>query len=377
MHQSPQGRAPVAQMVFSPLPGLFAESTSYPSRSHLGNASPAQATRPLAATAGARDDDTEDEASNTPRRLSGPKRRLLSQPDASLGTRKSTKRRHISESPEQCNNMPPTVAGEEDSDTLLVPRSRRKRRSSTFAASKVSHHIWNLSTSSSDTSPSGLSDDGTSESETLVQRKNPYARSSLSNNTAHCALDTLLPTPTLDFDTARRIDNPRAHPSTGTKVDDSNHSQVHPFACPPNSNASTRARTEQPSPAVKLRINIFVDASCGSHVDIKKWPDGRFKDKTPCAIFDQVSALIIRNDVKSIKLELKTLKKEHELNSIIERDDDVEAFEMILRKFNGRIRERKDAGETEFKMLLKPEFEQQGAAEADVAQGSKSDEDYL
>lgn len=62
------------------------------------------------------------------------------------------------------------------------------------------------------------------------------------------------------------------------------------------------------------------------------------------------------------------------MECLIDRGD-VQVFEVMIQKFNERTKERKTAGEARSKVFLEPDPEQQGAAAAEIAQDSESDED--
>lgn len=83
-------------------------------------------------------------------------------------------------------------------------------------------------------------------------------------------------------------------------------------------------------------------------------------DKKLDTVFDEVSAMISRNDVEKINFYLETLKKENDLDYDLERSE-TEAFELIIQIFGRRMRERRNAGEDSFKIFLQTEHEQQGA----------------
>lgn len=53
----------------------------------------------------------------------------------------------------------------------------------------------------------------------------------------------------------------------------------------------------------------------------------------------------------------------------------MEAFEVMIQKFNERINKRKNAGEARSKVFLEPDPEQQGAAAAEVAPDPESNGD--
>ena len=135
---------------------------------------------------------------------------------------------------------------------------------------------------------------------------------------------------------------------------------------------ATRGRNNQLGPSVKPSVEIFVIAVCNSRCTIKKWPGGTLKDKNLSTIFDEVSELTSGNEIQKIKFKLETLKKENNLECLIERGD-VTIFEVMIQKLNDRMKERKKAGEGKFKILLEAIPEQQGAEKAKVTQDSESD----
>ena len=358
------------------------DSFGPPSRSHPGNASPAQMRTPIGASPGPNDDDPDEEDDDevyVPGRGSRQKRRHSSRSDASHCASKSTKRRQISESPKLGSARSSTMVGEEDSDDMpFVPTSRNKSWKSTnvahetVTASKAYYDSGGANPSPSDTSPLGPLDGSALDPEDLIQRENNHARTFLGKDTPHYAHCTLHPSPTSDLAASRHVNNERTHARDGMELGDSDRSQMHSSPSWPNPIPSTQARNDQPGPVVKPGVGIFVIALCSSRFTIKKWPSGTLKDKKLNAIFDEVSALISRNEIQRINFKLETLKKENGLECLIERGD-MAIFEVMIQKFNERIKERKKAGEAKFKILLEPDPEQQGAEEVKVAQDSESD----
>lgn len=206
---------------------------------------------------------------------------------------------------------------------------------------------------------------------TQIQGTNDRARSSVSKNTTHRAHGTLPRSSTQGSSALGHIDNQRTPSSNGPELGESYHSQMAPSTSQPSSSAPTPARSGQAHLAAKPRVEIFVIAACR----IQKWPGGSIKDKELDTIFDEVSALISRNNIQSIKFKLEPLnQKETPLEYFIERSEK-EAFELVIQRFAQRREERRKAGEARFTISLEPVFERQGAAEAEAAQASQSDED--
>ena len=146
------------------------------------------------------------------------------------------------------------------------------------------------------------------------------------------------------------------------------------FSSRPDPSATIRASDVQVRPTAKPGVEIFVIASCGSRVIIKQWPGGTLKDKNLNTIFDEVLTVVSRNGIQRINFKLETLKKENGLECLIERDDTA-VFEVMTQKFDERMKQRRKAGETRFKILLEADPEQQGAAGAEVNEDSESDGD--
>ena len=307
------------------------------------------------------------EESDKTGQLSRPNRSRSIQADGVHSTRKSTKRKHMSESSDFNNSKTPRLVGEEDSNAQGVPPvpERGQHRESI---------LWDVPSVSSGTPSSGSPDGGTSDLEDLIPRTNDRARSSVSKDITHRGHSTLPRSSTPDSSALRHIDNQRTHSSKGPELVESDYPLMGPLTSQPNSSAPAPARFEQPRPAVKPGVEVFVIAARGSRVTIKKWPGGSLKDKELDTIFAEVSALIVRNDIQSINFKLETLNKEDALEFFIDRSEK-EAFELMVQRFNQRMKERRQVGEARFKISLEPEFERQGAAEAEAAQVSQICED--
>lgn len=136
------------------------------------------------------------------------------------------------------------------------------------------------------------------------------------------------------------------------------------------------AKTDILTPAARPEVKILVVESSGPQTTIKKWPGGILRGRTLKSIFDEVSATFSAQTLQRIKFQLQALKKENGLECLIEREDD-QVFEVMMRKFNERIKERKRAGETRFKLVLELDRGVQEATEEAVSEASGSEEDYL
>ena len=309
-------------MVLS-LQGFFADSTGSSNTSHPENTNSA-GTMCFHASPRTKDDgpndvgkNEDDEENDLSRRASSRKRRCSSQSDAVRGLSNSTKRRHISRSPDLDGNQSHTMADRADpDDTPMVPRSISQSRNFTITASVASHDSRSATPPSSNNSSLGLPKDTALDAEESIERKNNQSRSSLDQNTTH---------------RARSIST---RPSS-----------------PTSDRGAWRRTNDQPDLAVKPEVEIFVIALFGSRMIIKKWPNETLTDMVLYNFFDEGSTRISRSDIQRVKFKLEALKKEDELEYLVERKDMVN-LEVMIRKFNQRIKERKKAGETTLKMLL-------------------------
>ena len=187
---------------------------------------------------------------------------------------------------------------------------------------------------------------------------------------------TSLQTPTPELDSSNDLNDQRNHPHENVGFGDSDNSQSQNFPSPKESDPSMTAETDLAAPTVKLEVEIFVVTSSGSEITIKKWPSRTLRGRKLKSIFDEVSTIFPEQTLQRIKFQLQTLKKENEMECLIEREDD-QVFEVMTRKFNERIKERKRAGETKFKLVLEPDRGVQGATEVALSEAAGSEEDYL
>ena len=187
---------------------------------------------------------------------------------------------------------------------------------------------------------------------------------------------TALQTPTSDFDSSNDVNGQRIVPqeNVGFSNWDGSQSQNLPF--PKESDPPMTAKTDILTPAARPEVKILVVESSGPQITIKKWPGGNLRGRTLKSIFDEVSATFSAQTLQRIKFQLQALKKENGLECLIERDDD-EAFDLMMQKFNERIKECMRAGETRFKLILEIDRGVQEATEIAVSEASGSEEDYL
>ena len=168
------------------------------------------------------------------------------------------------------------------------------------------------------------------------------------------------------------------HSRRNVQLGNSDSSKSQPGPSPRESSHPTTAQADPHThtPAIRPKVDIRVVDTSSPRLDIKKWPGGTLKDRTLKSIFDDVSSMFSEQTLQTIKFKLQTLKKENGMECVIERDDDG-AYDLMMQKFNERVRERVGAGETRFKLVLEPERGAQGATEGAVNGASGSEENYL
>ena len=333
------------------------------SRSHPDNSIPVQVKSPFAAFLSQRNDESDvDDSDNedVPTRASSRKRGRSHRSDTFRNIRKVTRRRHTSKSPELGCNKLPTAANQEDSDDTVVTLLTSQSRRSTIVASKTSRGFRGASPSPSENLASGSPYGGASDLDDSVQRNNDHVGSSLTENTTQPSHGGRVPSPALDWSVRTNTDNQRTHSRKGKEVGGSSPS-MHPSPSRSNFGHPIQARKLSPGPAINIRVEIFVIAPCGSGNVIKKWPGGTLSDKKLSTIFDELSTLISRSDIERIHFKLKTLKKQDEMECLVERGD-MAFFEFMIQSFDELITERKEAGEARVRMLLTPHLERQGRA---------------
>ena len=179
-----------------------------------------------------------------------------------------------------------------------------------------------------------------------------------------------------DLEPSNDLDNPRSNPRKNVQLGNSESPQSQTGPSRKESSPSTTAQADVPNPTLRPEVNIFVVESSGPHITIKKWPGGTLRGRTLKSIFEEVSTTFPEQSIQRIKFQLQTLRKEHRTECLIERDDD-QVFEVMLQEFNERIKGRMRAGETRFKLFLKPDHGLQGATKAAVSEGPESEENYV
>ena len=140
-----------------------------------------------------------------------------------------------------------------------------------------------------------------------------------------------------DLEPSNDLDDQRNHPRKNVQLGNSDSPQSQTGPSRKESSPSTTAQADLPNPTVRPEVNIFVVESSGPQITIKKWPGGKLRGRTLKSIFDEVSTTFPEQTLQRIKFQLQTLKKEHGMECLIERDDD-QVFEVMLQEFNERIK---------------------------------------
>ena len=135
----------------------------------------------------------------------------------------------------------------------------------------------------------------------------------------------------------------------------------------PPSQANPSATTVRPE------VGVFIVECSGPRITIKEWSGPSLRDRTLKSIFDEITTTFPGQPLQRIKFQLETLKKENDMECLIERDGD-KIFEVMLQKFRKRVNERKSAGETKFKLYLEPD---RGVQAATVSEALEDEEDYF
>ena len=368
-------------MVMPPA-GLLIDCFGPPSKSHPGNASPAQTRSTFSASPEPNDDDldeAEDDEDYVPGRALRRKRRRPNRSNTFGRASKSTKRRPTSENPKLSSAGSSTIVGEkEDSaDIPMVPNSINKSWRSTnvarqtVSASEAYCDSRGVKPSPSDTSPLGSLGGSALDPEDLIQRENDHARMSLREDTTHYAHGTLHPSSTLDPGASRNVDDQQTHACDGTELGNSDRSQMRlspswPFSTP------ARAREDPLEPAARSGVPTFVISSGG---DIQHWPSAKLNKKKLNTIFDEVSAMTSTNEIQKIMFSLRTGKVKDDLSYTIKRGDEA-AFEAVMEEFKSRmsyLKACRKKGEARFKIHLTLDPKQQSAEKEEVAQDTESD----
>ena len=343
VHRS-SGRPPSIARIVSPLLKTLAGSTATPSNFLPGSANSAQRIGSFDASL-TKGSDLNYEAIMRGQ-ISGQKRHHLRRSDSDNVVNEPVKRSRLSKPSELVSNQSHTITDKEDlASTPVLPRSTIQGRRSIILTFKASHGFL---ISPTETLPLVLPD----------------------NNNTH---STSLQTPTSDLDSLNDVNNQRDYPHKNVELGNSDSSRSQTFQ---ELDPSITAKADNAAPTMRPKVEIFVVASSGSQITIKKWSGGTLRGRTLKSIFNEVSTTFSERTLQRIKFQLQTLKKENRMECLIERDDD-QVFEVMMQKFNERIKERKRAGETRFKLFLKPDYGIQGATEVAVSEGSESEEDYL
>lgn len=406
MPQSPGGCAPVAEMVTNQqFPAvLLAGSPGPPSKIHPGNVSPTQTRSSARVSLEPNDEDPDDDPHKdqdydeedeeyVPGRASRRKRRRSSRSDAIQYASNSTKRMHTSNSPKLGSAGSSTMVGEDEDlvNMLVVPTSRNKSwrftnvAYETVDASKAYHESRGADSSPSNTLPL---DDGTLIPEDSNQHKNDHARSFLSKSTTHHVHGILHPSSTSKTSGQKNFENQRTGSHDVVELSNSEPSAMPTPLSQPDSGPSAQKSNDQLGSAVKPSVEYLVVASWGAQTIIMDWPSGTLKDKNANTIFDEVSTMTTRNDIQTIGFRLetwkktpkkswkRTSKKEKGPDFVIQRGH-MAGFEVVRERLNGRMNERKKAGDARFRISLEPDPKEQSVGGVEVTSDPESDEDFL
>ena len=179
--------------------------------------------------------------------------------------------------------------------------------------------------------------------------------------------------PASDLKPLNDLDDEENGPRNNVQLDslDNPQSQIGPS--PNESGPSKTAKAGFPTSTTRSEVDIFIVESSGPRFSMKEWPGGSLRGRTLEFIFNEVTTAFPGQALQRIKFQLETLKMENAMECLIERDDD-KIFGAMMQKFKKRIKERKEAGETKFKLYLEVD---RGVQEAAVSEALESEEDDL
>lgn len=140
--------------------------------------------------------------------------------------------------------------------------------------------------------------------------------------------------------------------------------------------ASSTATREQPQDAPKpeVQIQYFIITARTPRLSYTLWPEGTLRDKILGEVFDEVALYTSKKRVEEIVFKLSTSQVEMEYPI---RRGDKNTFEDMRRAFNESLRVDRKKGVTKFKIWLEPDPAGHGLTEAELVEGSNSEDDTV
>ncbi|KAM0805607.1 hypothetical protein BDR22DRAFT_959170 [Usnea florida] len=162
---------------------------------------------------------------------------------------------------------------------------------------------------------------------------------------------TSCPIPASDLDPSNDLDDQKNRPRKMVQLDSLDNPQSQMSPSRNESSPSKTAKAGFSTSTTRSEVDIFIVESSGPRFSMKEWPGGSLGGRTLEAIFNEVTTVFPGQALQRIKFQLETMKMENAMECLIERDDD-KIFGAMMQKFKKRIKERKEAGETKFKLYL-------------------------